>query len=173
MTKQTAMPRTVFADRLFAEAREINMVAIGVDIQVVDSGTEMVHELAQRTRRDGPVMRCILLAKFGVHRHSRLERQAVGRSEARPKNDAGNEPALDVLAVFNGNVTAVNQCLSFRIAVTLRVGCGTAAKERDESLWSLQVSFIFLVRRIVNRVPNPRTRMYMLQWNRSLNWPVA
>lgn len=132
--KQTTISRTVLADCLFAEAREINMIAIGVDIQVVDSGTKMVHELAQRARRDGPVMGCILLAKFGMHRHSCLEWQTVSRSEAGPKNDAGNEPALDALTVFDGNLTALNQCLSFCIAVTLRVGCGTAAKERDESL---------------------------------------
>lgn len=63
----------------------------------------------------------ILLAKFGVHRHSGLKREAVGRCEAGSENDSGDESALDALAVFNGNVTAVNQRLPLGVAVSLSI----------------------------------------------------
>lgn len=84
------------------------MVAIGVDVQIVDARAKMVHELPQRAGRDGPVVRRVRLAKLGVHRDASLESEAVSRREAGPKDDAGNEAALDALPVFDGDVAAVN-----------------------------------------------------------------
>lgn len=58
----------------------------------------------------------------------------MGGCEAGSEDYARNEPALDALAVLNGHVTAINQRLLLRVAVSLRVCCRAAAEEGDEGL---------------------------------------
>lgn len=41
--------RTIFCDQFFAEAGEIDVVAIRVDVQVLDAWAKMVRQLAERS----------------------------------------------------------------------------------------------------------------------------
>ena len=84
------------------------MVTIRIDIEKLDSWAEVIHELTQSPRGYGPVMRSILAAKLGVSWQSHLERQAMGRSEAIPKNYTGNEAALDSFAVLHDDIASIN-----------------------------------------------------------------
>lgn len=102
------------------------MVAVRVDVKIVYARPEMVHQLAQRPGRDGPVVRCILAAKLGVHWRRNLKGQSMCGCEATSEYYAGNEAALDAFAVFNGNVALFNQGLL--LCISLVVGRRAASK---------------------------------------------
>lgn len=146
------------------------MVAVGVNVQIVDARAKVVHELAQGARGNGPVVRRVRSAKLGVHRHACLKGEAVGRREARPEDDAGDEAALDAGAVLNGDVAAVNQGLLLRVAVPLAVGRRAATKERDQRLG---VALTLAMAAMDEKCVRIRlARMYMVQWKRSLDGPA-
>ncbi len=128
----TGRIRTIFRDCLFAKARKIDVVSVSVNVKIVYTRAEMIHELPQGPRRNGPVVRCILGAKFGVHWGCNLKGQAVSGSQATPEDYASNEAALDAFTIFNGNVAFVNQGLL--LSVSLVVGGRATAEQRYERL---------------------------------------
>lgn len=112
------------------------MIAVGVNVQIVDARAKVVHELAQGARGNGPVVRRVRSAKLGVHRHARLKGEAVGRREARPEDDAGDEAALDAGAVLNGDVAAVNQGLLLCVARSLWLSAAERLRKSEISDWA-------------------------------------
>jgi hypothetical protein len=69
---------------LFGEAGEVYdaVVVVGVDVKELDAGAEVVHELAERARGDGPVVGGFGFVKFGVGWGLRFESEGVGGCDA-------------------------------------------------------------------------------------------
>jgi hypothetical protein len=95
------------------------VILVGVDVKKFDAGPEMIHQLPQCPRRHCPVMRSLILIELCMHRNSGLEREMMSRREAISKNNAGNESALDSLAVFYRHITSLNECLPFGISLAI------------------------------------------------------
>lgn len=123
---------TVAIDRLFGEAGEVDVFPVRIDIEKLDAGAEVIHELPQRSRGDSPVVRGLFAIEFGVDGHVDLEGQPVGRGDAIAKDKLGNEAALHAWTVLDGDLTSVYQALPFTIP--LSVTSSTAAKYGDERL---------------------------------------
>lgn len=67
---------------LFCEAGEVDdLICFWVDVKVLDAGSKMVHELAQGSRRNGPVIGGLLFVKLGMDWRRDFERQPVLRGD--------------------------------------------------------------------------------------------
>jgi hypothetical protein len=108
------------------------MIPIRVDIQELDPGSEVIHELPQRPRRDGPVMRRVLSVELGMHRHRNLEGQVVRRRQPVPEDDAYDQTALRAVAILDGHIAAVDERLS--VCITSSLDARTAAEQGDQCL---------------------------------------
>lgn len=73
----------VDADLFLREAREVDhILAIGVDIQEIDTRAEVLHQRSKCPRINGPVVYGLVLVELGVHRWFGFEGQFVGCSYA-------------------------------------------------------------------------------------------
>lgn len=108
------------------------MITLCIDVEVFNTGPEMFHQLPERSRRNGPMMRCVLLVELGMHWHRDLVRQTVRRSQSILEDDSGNEATFNSFSVLNNDVTSIDDGLLVRI--TLIVQPRTASKQRDEGL---------------------------------------
>jgi hypothetical protein len=122
---------TICADSLFTKASKIYMVLVGIDVEKLDSGPKVIHELSQSPRGHSPVVWSFAPVEFCVYRNGDLEWKAMGGSKTISEHNSGNESALNAFAILYGNVTLLDECLS--LGITLTIDCRPVAKERDES----------------------------------------
>lgn len=102
---------TVFAHRLLAEAGEVDMIAICIDVEILNSWAKMIHQLPKRPGRYRPVVRSILPAELGMHGDSHLEGQAMSRRQPVSEYNSSDKAALDAFSIFNSNVAPLDEGL--------------------------------------------------------------